>query len=127
MHQVESLALLSARGEKGANDLYVFPDRFFRYIGAIHPQVRFIANMFNFETKVSYFVYGSQSPSQVDKEEPIDEKLRSYFRHTFLYLLEANWFKIEPLRPLRAKIGKVEVDGRVMKIISGDKLFISCA
>ena len=111
LYQVKSFARLdTTRGEK-SSDLYVFPDRFFRYAATTHPEFGSIAQMFNFETKIGYTVWGAFTPPRVNKKDPIDEEARSYFRSAFVYLLETKWLKAEPLRPIKGKIGRQEVDG----------------
>lgn len=111
LYQVESFARLDTTEGKKSSDLYVFPNRFFRYAATAHPEFEAIVQMFNFEKKIGYTVWGAFTPPRVDKKDPIDEKLRSYFRSVFVYLLETKWLKAQPLRPIKGKIGQQEVSG----------------
>jgi hypothetical protein len=111
LYRVNCFARLDTTGSERSSDLYVFPDKFFGYVGTSHPEFGTIAQMFNFETKIGYTVWGAFTPPRVGKKYPIDEKLRSYFRSSFVYLLETRWLKAEPLRPMKGKIGQQEVDG----------------
>ncbi|MBS1787314.1 MAG: hypothetical protein JST85_06320 [Acidobacteria bacterium] len=111
LYRVNCFARLDTTGGDRSSDLYVFPDKFFRYTGTSHPEFGTMSQMFNFESNTGYTVWGAFDPPRVNKKFPIDGQLRSYFRSVFVYLLETKWLKVEPLRPIKGKIGQQEVDG----------------
>lgn len=101
---------LVKRVEFPAEELYVFPNKLWRWVDSRPSPLGLQVEMFDLERSIGYFAYPNDPTSPRKRTEIYPRERQFIFYAQLLYLMESRWLKPKPLAAGAERIGFKQYD-----------------